>query len=124
MFVVGLVIEQIAQKEKTHVVDYHRNSSNPVAARLFRRKYQSQVPEDRRLDSYTDRYCPHPHCFASVGDRVSLYFVEIKKVAKDHSCICNTRKEFSNDLHNRYRSNRIVFDRRPAIKAATNITIL
>jgi hypothetical protein len=27
--------ERIAQKEKSHVVDYHRNSSNPVAAWLF-----------------------------------------------------------------------------------------
>ena len=40
-------------------MDYRRNSSHPVAARLFRSEHQSKVPTNRRLDSHSDRYRRH-----------------------------------------------------------------
>jgi hypothetical protein len=52
------------QKEKSHVVDYHRNPGNTVAARLFRSEYQFKFPENRELGSYPDRYCRHTPHFA------------------------------------------------------------
>ena len=64
------------KKEKPHVVDYHCNTSNPVAARLFRREHKSKFSENRQLDPYPDRYCRHPHYFAGVGNRVGPSPVE------------------------------------------------
>jgi hypothetical protein len=60
------------KKEKSHVVDYHRNSNHPVAARLFRPEHQLKLPANRRLDPYPARDCPHPHRFEAVGDRELL----------------------------------------------------
>ncbi len=64
--------ERIAQKEKSHVVDYHRNSSNPVAARLFRSEHKSRLPANRRLDSHSDRYRSHPHHITPAGYNVNI----------------------------------------------------
>jgi hypothetical protein len=64
-------LEQIAQKEKSYVVDYHCNSSNPVAARLFGWEHKSKLPENRQLDSHSDRYCPHPHRSERDGDHLN-----------------------------------------------------
>jgi hypothetical protein len=64
--------ERIGQKEKSHVVDYHRSSSNPVAARLFRSEYKSRLPANRRLDSHSDRYRNHPHHITPAGDNVNI----------------------------------------------------
>jgi hypothetical protein len=47
--------------EKSHVVDYHRDSSNTVAARLFRSEHKSKIPAHRRLGSYSGRYRRHTH---------------------------------------------------------------
>jgi hypothetical protein len=52
---------QIKQKEKSHVVDYHRNSNNLVAARIFRSEYKSKISENWQLDSRSDRYRRHTH---------------------------------------------------------------
>ena len=65
--------EQIAQKEKSHVVDYHRNSINPMAARLFRSQYTSKFSANGRLDPYSDRHRGDPRHFAPVGDHVNPY---------------------------------------------------
>ena len=62
---------RIAQKENSHVVDYHRNSSNPVAARLFRSEHKSRLPSNRRLDSHSDRDRRHPYHIAPAGDNVN-----------------------------------------------------
>jgi hypothetical protein len=40
-------------------VDYRRNSSNSVAARLFRTEHKYALPAHRQLDSYPDRYRGH-----------------------------------------------------------------
>ena len=72
-------LEQIAQKEKSYVVDYHCNSSNPVAARLFGWEHKSKLPENRQLDSYSARYCPHPNRSERVGDHLNPRFVENRR---------------------------------------------
>jgi len=69
-------VEQIAQKEKSHVVDYRCNSSNPVATRLFGWKHKPKLPENRQLDSHSARYCPHPNRSERVGDYLDWCFVE------------------------------------------------
>jgi hypothetical protein len=48
------------KKEKSHVVDYHRNSIHPVAARLSRWQHQPKLPENGQLDPHFDRHCGHP----------------------------------------------------------------
>ena len=53
--------QRITEKEKSHVVGYHRNSGNPVAARLFRSGRNSKPPALRPLGSHSDRYRYHPH---------------------------------------------------------------
>ncbi len=63
---------QIAQKEKSHVMDYHRNSSYPVAARLFRAEHKSRVPANRRLDPHSDRDRRHPRHIAPPRDNVNI----------------------------------------------------
>ena len=47
--------ERITQKEKFHVVDYHRNSNHPVAVRLFGSERNSKPPALRPLGSRSDR---------------------------------------------------------------------
>ena len=97
-------------------MDYHCNSSNSVAARLFRWEHKSKFSENRQLDPYVDRYRRHPYYFEGVGNRVGPSPVENKR---GDLCglplISNTRKEKSNDIHSNYRFNRTVFDRLPAI---------
>jgi hypothetical protein len=51
----------LLKKEKSHVVDYYRNTFHTLAARFFRPEYQSKVPANRQLDSRVDRYRRHPH---------------------------------------------------------------
>jgi hypothetical protein len=63
---------RIAQKEKSHVMDYHRNSNHPVATRLFRSKHKSRLPANRRLDSHSDRDRSHPHHITPAGDNVNI----------------------------------------------------
>ena len=98
-------------------MDYHCNSSNSVAARLFRWEHKSKFSKNRQLDPYSDRYCHHPHYFAGVGDRVVPCPVENKR---GDLCglplISNTRKEKPNGVHNYYRFNSPIFDWLPAIK--------
>ena len=52
--------ERITQKEKFHVVDYHRNSNHPVAVRLFGSKRNSKPPALRPLGSRFDCRRRHP----------------------------------------------------------------
>ena len=75
-------VEQIAQKEKSYVVDYHCNSGHPVAARLFGWKHKSKLPEDRQLDSHPARYCRHPNRSEPVGDHLDLCLLKIEEAAK------------------------------------------
>ena len=42
-------------------MDYCRNSSNIMAARVIRWENKSKTPKHRQLDSYSDRYRRHPH---------------------------------------------------------------
>ena len=101
-------------------MDYHRNFSNPMAARLFRWKHKPKFPENRRLDPRSDRYCRHTHHIARVGDRVGPRFVKNKKGGQT-GCpfIHNTRKEISNDLHYHYSSNSTVLAWLLTIKPTT-----
>jgi hypothetical protein len=64
--------DYIIQKEKSYVVDYHCNSSHPVAARLSRSEHQSKVPTNRRLDSHSDRYRRHTRHIAPHWGGVNL----------------------------------------------------
>ena len=57
-------------------MDYRRNSTNPVAARLFRREHKSKLPENRQLDPYFGRRRGHPRYFEVVGDRVNPRSIE------------------------------------------------
>ncbi len=50
---------QLGQQEKSYVVDYRRDSSNTVAARLFRSEHKPKLPANRQLDPYPDRYRRH-----------------------------------------------------------------
>ena len=68
----GHPIRQELQKEKSHAVDYHRNSHHFVAARFFGWKHQPKLSENRQLDPCSDRYRRHPHHFETVGDRLVL----------------------------------------------------
>ena len=63
---------RIAQKEKSHVVDYHRNSSHPVVARLFRSEHKPGFPANRQLDSHSDRDRRHPRHIAPPWCDVTL----------------------------------------------------
>ena len=69
---------QIAQKEKSHVVDYHRNPSHPVAARFPGRKYKPKVPAYRQLDPCFARYRSRPGRIERIGNCLGLHFVEIR----------------------------------------------
>ena len=106
-------------------MDYHRNSSNPVAVWLFGREHQSKLPEDWQLDPYPDRYCGHPRTSEAVGDYVASRFVENRRGSRKAAPAYEIyKKGDSRDLYNRYRSNRTVFDWLLAIKAATDIPTL
>ena len=72
---------ELLKKEKPHVMDHHCNSSNPVAIRLFGCEHQFKLPTNRQLDSYTDRYCCHPHYSEAVRHHVDPRFVENCKAA-------------------------------------------
>jgi hypothetical protein len=56
--------DENTQKEISHVVDYRRNSRDPVAARLLRAEHKSKLPANWRLDSYSDRRRCDPHHIA------------------------------------------------------------
>ena len=60
-------------------MDYHCNSINPVAVRLFRSEHQPKLPANRQLDSHSARYCRYPNCFEAVGGRVDPLFVENRR---------------------------------------------
>jgi hypothetical protein len=50
-------------------VDYHRSTTNIMAARRFRAEYKSKLPKDRQLDPYFDRYSGNTsHIAAAWGD--------------------------------------------------------
>ena len=74
--------KQIAQKEKSHVVDYHRNSNNLVANRLFRSEHKSKLPANRWLDPYFDRYRCHTYHIARVGDRLIPRFTRKQEAVR------------------------------------------
>jgi len=46
-------------------MDYYRDSSNPVAARLFWFERKFKIPKNRQLDPYSDRYRHHTHHIAA-----------------------------------------------------------
>ena len=69
-----IILSQSLKKEKSHVVDYHRNSNHPVAARFLGWKHQPKLSENRQLDPCFDRYRRHPHRFETIGDRRVLDF--------------------------------------------------
>ena len=50
-------------KEKSHVVDYRRNSICSMVAWLFRSEHQSKFSTNRQLGSCSDCYCDHTGCF-------------------------------------------------------------
>jgi hypothetical protein len=72
-------LEQIAQKEKSYVVDYHCNSGNLMAARLFGWEHKSKLPENRQLDSHSARCCPHPHRSERAACHLDPRFVENRR---------------------------------------------
>ena len=73
--------ERIAQKEKSHVVDYRCNSINPVAARIFRSEHKPKLPANRQLDPCSDRHRSDPRYLETVGNRLVLdpRFVENRR---------------------------------------------
>jgi hypothetical protein len=112
--------ERIAQKEKSHVVDCHRNSVNPVAARLSRWKHKPKLPENRQLDSYFDRNRCDPHHFARVGNHITSCFVENNRGGqRGRLFINNTRKQVPNVIYHRDSSDNTVFAWLLAIKPTT-----
>ena len=60
-------------------MDYHCNSSNPVAARLFGWKHKSKLSENRQLDSHSACYCSHPNRSERVGHHLDPGFVENRR---------------------------------------------
>lgn len=60
-------------------MDYHRNSSSAVVARLFWSEHKPELPENRQLDPSFDRYRCHSRRFEPVGDRVNPRYVENMK---------------------------------------------
>jgi hypothetical protein len=63
---------RIAQKEKSHVVDYHRNSSNTLAAGFFRPERLFWLTANWQRRSRLARHRGRPRCCETVGDRVDL----------------------------------------------------
>ena len=53
-------------------MDYHHNTISTVAARLFRSEHQLQLPKNRELDPYSDRYCRRPADLEPAWDDISL----------------------------------------------------
>jgi hypothetical protein len=102
-------MEQNIQKEKSHVVDYHRNSGNSVATRLFRPEHKSEFPANRQLDTHSARSCRHPLRFKSVGDHLDQRSAENRRGGPvGRLSIFNTRKEISNGIHYYHRTDRTV----------------
>ena len=63
-------------------MDYHCNSNNPVAARLFGWKHKSKLPEDRQLDSHPARYCHNLGHSEPVRDHLDLRLLKIEEAAR------------------------------------------
>lgn len=57
-------------------MDYHRNSGNLVAARLFRSEHKLKLPTHRQLDSHPDRSRRDTRRFEPGRDYINLRFVE------------------------------------------------
>ena len=57
-------------------MDYHRNSGNLVAARLFRSELKLKLPTHRQLDSYPDRSRRDTRRFEPGRGHIDLRFVE------------------------------------------------
>jgi hypothetical protein len=74
---------RVLKKEKSHVVDNHRNFGSAVVARLFRSEHKPELPANRQLDPYFDRYRCHTRRFEPVGDHVNPRFVENMKGQPD-----------------------------------------
>ena len=53
-------------------MDYHRNSSNIVAARLFWWEHKPKTPAHRQLDPYVDRYRHHTRHIENPWNSVNL----------------------------------------------------
>jgi hypothetical protein len=82
------------KKEKSHVVDHHRDPGHPVAARLLRPKHQPELPANGQLDPYFDRDCRHPRHIARAGDRLAPRFIRVQKGQPPGRLFThNTRKE-------------------------------
>ena len=71
-------------------MDYYRDSSNPVAARLFWFERKFKIPKNRQLDPYSDRYCRDTDHIALARDVVNLSVSTIKpglsKLMNSSSC--------------------------------------
>ena len=87
-------LEQIAQKEKSHVVHHHRNSDHPMVAGLFRLEHKPKFPENGRVDPHTGCSCRHPHHSESVGDHLGPHFFENRRQSEAVSS--HKRNAFSN----------------------------
>ena len=57
-------------------MDYHRNSSNTLAAGFPGWEYKPKITAYRQLDPCFARYRGHPGCFKRVGYRLDPSFVE------------------------------------------------
>ena len=74
-----IILGDFAQKEKYHVMDYHRNSSNTLAAGFPGWEYKPKITAYRQLDPYFARYRGHPGCFERVGYRLAPSSVENRR---------------------------------------------
>lgn len=66
-------LEQIAQKEKSHVVHHHRNSNHSVVAWIPRFEHKPKFPENRRMDPHSGCSCRHTHHSKSVRDHLASH---------------------------------------------------
>ena len=73
-------------------MDYCRNFSNPMAARLFGWKHKSKLPEDRQLDSHPARYCRHPNRSEPVGDHLDPRFVKNSRGGQMTASACEIQE--------------------------------
>jgi predicted GH43/DUF377 family glycosyl hydrolase len=55
-------------------VDYHRNTTNIVAARCFRSELKPKLPKDWQLDPYFDRYSGNTSHIAVAWDYINIIF--------------------------------------------------
>jgi hypothetical protein len=111
-------VGQITQKEKSHVVDYRRNSGNSVAARLFRSEHKSKFPANWQLDPYFARNCCHPHRSKPAGDHLAQRFAEKRREVglSGRLSMFNSRKEISNGIYHYRSTDRAVHYWLPEIK--------